>query len=234
MAAHILSSLYQCKAPSGANSGIEGQNNVYPSQVSNGWITNYGNTNIQGTTWTNDTSLTCNGDPTTSSGGFIRLNTGANHDCNCFWGNVNAGELSERHVRGIHFRNWTNGVKFRPRITGVALVFVDSSSKKKYMGLQYQDNGYYQDAAGYIKHEGTSSSNYWWATAKRGTADGNYFHDPNYVWAGVLFHYETTWKSGSAVNCDVYISHLRPIVDCNENSTPSYNNKYRVWGTRFK
>ena len=234
MAAHILSNLYQCKAPSGSNSDIEGQHAVYPSQVSNGWITNYGNTSVQQTVWTNDSSLNCSGDPTTRDGGRIRLHTGANHDCNCFWGNVNGSEVSERHVRGIHFRNWTNEVKFRPRITGVALVFINSSSTKRYMGLQYRDSGYYENVGGHIKYEGGNTGNYWWAVAKDGTADGAYYHNSDYMWAGVLFHWESTWKSGSAVNCDVYISHLRPIVDCSTNSNPEYNNKYRVWGTRFE
>ena len=234
MAAHIISNLYQCTAPSGSNGGIEGQNAVYPSQVSNGWITNYGNTTIQGKTWTNDSTLNCSGDPTTSSGGRIRLMTGANHDCNCFWGNVNAPELSERMVRGLHFRVWTNGAKFRPRISGAALVFVDSSSRKKYMGLTSFGSNYTYQSNGTLAYEGTESNNYWWAVARDGTSDGGYYHNSDYVWAGVLFHYESTWKTGSAVNCDVYISHLRPIVDSNTNSTPQYNNKYRVWGTRFK
>ena len=226
--------LYKCVAPSGGNGAYENQHAVYPSPISNGWISNYGSTSIQGTTWSNDSTLSCSGDPTTSQGATIRLNTGANHDCNCFWGNTRYSELSEHMIRGIHFRNFTNQTKFRPRITGVALVFVNSSNTKKYMGLQYRDSGYYKDVSGHIKYEGGSTGNYWWATAKTGTSDGNYFHNSSYRWAGVLFHYETTWKSGSSTNCDVYITRLRPIVDCNTNATPYYNNKYRVWGTQDK
>ncbi len=225
--------VYQCVTPSGSNPGYENQRIVYPSLINNGWKTR-GDTTIQGTKWKNTVSLTLSGDPTTDQGAVLKLKTGSNQDCNAFWGSLDYGELSERHVRGIHFRNWTNSAKFRPRITGVAMVYMNGSGTIKYSGLQYRGNNYWRDSSGQIQYEDGYTNNYYWAVSDRGKSDGNYFHDPSYMWAGVLFHYETTYKSGSAVDCNCYISRLRPIVDAEPTSVPYYNNKYRLWGARYK
>lgn len=219
---------------------MESQQRVYPAS-NYGWSSG-GTPTIQGKQWSNDASLDCWGDPTvpSSEGGNwarIRLNTGANHDCNCFWGATDKSKATERQVRGIYFRHHTNEAKFRPRITGVALVYANGTSTK-YVGLRDRwnatGNTKLYASGGTLPYEGGSVSNKFWGVMKRGTTDGNWFHDPNWKWAGVFFHWESTWKSGSAINCDVYIRDLHPILDAKQDNEPHYNYRRRVWGVTYK
>lgn len=226
--------------PSRAIGSIESGPQVYPALSGNAWKTwssGNGKFKIQNHEWGNDAQLHCTGDPTSSSGGRIRLNTGANHDCNCFWGAPDDNSAYERQVRGIFFKHWTNGAKFRPRITGVALQYQDGRNVR-WVGLRDRWNAKgdacLYNSGGTLPYEGTSTSNYFWGVSKRGTYDGNMCHTSNWRWSGVLFHYETTWKSGGAIDCDVYIKNLRPILDAGQSDTPYYNDKRRVWGFNYK
>ena len=238
--ANLALSCTQVLDPRGYLSAIESGRQLYPAQSGNRWLSwnsGSGKFRIQNHEWGNDARLDVSGDPTSSSGGRIRLNTGANHDCNCFWGAPDNNSAHERQVRGIYFKHYTNGAKFRPRITGVALQYQDGRNVR-WVGLRDRWNakGDYcmYNSGGTLPYEGTSTSNYFWGVAKRGTYDGNLFHTNNWRWSGVLFHYETTWKSGSAINCDVYIKNLRPILDAGTSDTPYYNHKFRVWGYEYK
>nr|BDD46402.1 hypothetical protein 1 [Pelagibacterales bacterium] len=228
--------LYQCRSPN--NGAISYNKPVFPGPNS-GWTTwdkGQGKYTIQGKTWDNDAKLQwANSDPTSNSWGYLKLNTGANHDCNAFWG-CSPRDGTERLVRGVYFKHHTNGAKFRPRITGVALRYANPSNNQLYhFGLTYRGAYYDYDRGGTLPYEGTSTSNWWYGVAaKSGMPDGDWFHNSNLVWTGVLFHFETTWKSGGATDCIVYIKELRSIIDSNKNSTPSYNNKYRVWGAYMK
>lgn len=215
---------------------------VYPGPT-NGWTTwnsGSGEYTIQGKKWPNDTRLDCWGDPTDKvnqgNGATIRLNTGANHDCNCFWGASDASKTTERQVRGIHFRIVTNGAKFRPRITGCALRYRARNNAIHHVGLLDRWNA--SGNSKLIQYGGNLSTELttwgrWYGVAKRDTTDGNRFHEADMTWVGVLFHFETTWKSGSAVNCDVGIKELTPICDADRRADPYYCNKYRVWGVNY-
>ena len=196
---------------------------------------NPGAITIGGNKWNSDATLSMYGNPTEDTGGdytTLRLNTGANHDCNALW-KCEPRDATERQVRGVFYKNYTNGVKFRPRVSGVALQYSTSSGLTKYYDLGYKGNYKTHSRYGDIGYEGTSTSNYFWAVGARGHYD-NPFHDPQYRLSGVLFHFETTWKSGSSANCDVYIKGLRFITDAKQQSTPYYNNHYRVWGWSAK
>ena len=107
--------------------------------ATNGW-TSYdngkGEYTVQGKKWPNDARMQFYGDPTTklndgNNWAYMKLNTGANHDCNIFWGSNDVYKNTERQVRGIYFRHHTNGAKFRPRITGVALRYSRSNGAIK-------------------------------------------------------------------------------------------------------
>lgn len=227
--------LFQCKAPN--NGAISYNNPVFPGK-NYGWTTwnsGSGEYTVQGVKWKNDAKLDwANSDPTSNSWGYLKLNTGANHDCNAFWG-CSPSDGTERLVRGVYFKHHTNGAKFRPRITGVALRYANPNTNAIYhYGLTYRGNYFTYAREGTLPYEGTSTSNWWYGVGKYSTNDNPYFHDRSLVWTGVLFHFETTWKSGGAEDCIVYIKELRPIIDGNTNSTPSYNNKYRVFGTKIK
>jgi hypothetical protein len=211
------------------NSSLENQNNVYPGYPMS-WV-HKGKTTIQGKNWDGDSTLQCSGDPTMSqSWASIKLNTGSNHDCNVVWQTSNP---TEQQVRGVYFRHHTNGAKFRPRISGVAMQYRSSSNAIKYVGLHYRETNYSKQSGGTIPYEGTGTSNAWWGVADCTMPDGDPYHN-GWRWSGVLFHFETTFKTGSAVDCIAYINRLRPICDGAKNATPSYNNKYRQWGVMVK
>ena len=214
---------------------MESNSLVYPG-ANTGWTTwdkGSGKYSIQGKTWDNDARLTVSGNPAGSNWASIKLNTGANHDCNAFWGCA-PRDGTERLVRGVSFRAHTNGAKFRPRITGVALRYANPKTNAYWhYGLTYRGTHHTHSNNGAMPYEGTSTGASWWGVATTSSKDGNHFHDSNLVWNGVLFHFETTWKSGGAVDCIVYIKSLRPIIDSTRNSSPSYNNKYRLWGAKL-
>ena len=229
----------------GNTANIEAQRALYPNiHATNGW-TSYdngkGEYTVQGKKWPNDAKMQFYGDPTTklndgNSWAYMKLNTGANHDCNIFWGSNDVYKNTERQVRGIYFRHHTNGAKFRPRITGVALRYSRSNGAICHVGLRDRwnasGNNCMHSSGGTLPFEGTTSGNNFWGIAKRGTTDGNPFHDSDWTWSGVLFHFETTWKSGSAADCIVYLKCLRPILDGDRTTNPLFNNKHRVWGVR--
>jgi hypothetical protein len=232
--ANLALTAYQCKSPS--NGAISSNKPVYPGP-SSGWTTwdsGSGKYTIQGKTWNNDARLTVSGDPTSSTYAYIKLNTKANHDCNTFWG-CSPGNGTERLVRGVYFRHHTNGGKYDPRITGVALRYANPKTNAQYhYGLTYRGGHYTHSTEGAMPYFGTSSTNWWYGVASgNSTPDGKHFNDSNLVWTGVIFHFETTWHSGSSADQIVYIKDLRPIIDSTKNSSPSYNNKYRLWGARL-
>ena len=205
---------------------------VYPG-YSMSW-SNPGDVSIQGKTWKSDVSLTMSGDPTSSTNARIMLNTGANHDCNALWSTPKE-YISERLVRGVYFKNYTNQAKFRPRISGVALQYKNLSGGTKYVGLGYRGTYYTLKSTENLGYEGGTSTNDFYGVANLNTTDGNVFDDINYMLSGVLFHFETTWKSGSAVDCSVWINTLRFITQSNvQHASIYYNEKYRIWGVRGK
>ena len=207
------------------NSSLENQQNVYPG--SSMYWRHKGDLTIQGKKWSGDATLNCSGDPTLSSSwASIKLNTGANHDCNVVWQTDNP---TEQQVRGVYLRHHTNEAKFRPRITGVAMQYANSSGTHKYVGLTYRGTDYGRQSGGTIPYEGSSTSNSWWGVADCTMPDGDPYHN-GWKWSGVLFHFETTWKSGSAVDCIVYINRLRPICDGKKDANPYYSDMYRMWG----
>lgn len=195
---------------------------------------NPGAITIGGNSWKSDSTLDMYGNPTSNSGDYttLRLNTGSNHDCNALW-KCESRDATERQVRGLYFINYTNGAKFRPRVSGVALQYSTSSGLTKYYDLGYRGSYNVSNKDGGLGYEGTETSNYFWGVGVKGKY-GDPFHDPNYCLSGVLFHFETTFKTGSAVNCDVYIKGLRFITDAKQQSAPYYNNHYRVWGFKVK
>ena len=223
--------LTQVRDPN-SSGGFNTWNACYPGPGMK-W-SNPGDITIGGTKWSSDTTLDMYGDPTLNSGNYttLRLNTGANHDCNAVW-KCEPRDATERQVRGLFFVNYTNGAKFTPRVSGVALQYSTSSGLTKYYDLGYRGSYNVFNRDGDLGYQGTSTSNSFWGVAATGK-HGDPFHDPDYRLSGVLFHFETTWKSGSAVNCDVYIRGLRFITDGKQLSTPYYNNHYRVWGWAVK
>lgn len=193
-----------------------------------------GQQTIQGDTWKNTTNLDCSGDPTSRDGAALRVNTGANQDMNALW-ECSRDQTSERMVRGVWFKNWTNGAKFRPRITGVALVYRHDNNGRWYQGLQYRSNryDYHEDGKG-LNYEGTSTGNYYMGVAKKQQSATEPFHNKDMRLSGVIFHVETTWKTGSAEWCNVYITSLRFITDGDGYPSPTYHNNYRIWGLQVK
>lgn len=203
-------------------------NRAYPAPVME-WK-HVGDVTVQGTKWTGDTPITASGDPTTNKPAQLTINTGANHDANVLW--LGAGSnCTERQVRGIYFRTYTNEAKFRPRITGVALRYMASNGAIYYHGLNYRSTDYTHSKGGSLNYEGGDSSHYYWGVAATGQSDASSFHHDK-VLQGVLFHMETTWKSGGAENCTCYIWNLRFICDARQNSAPFYNETYRMWGVK--
>ncbi len=223
--------LTQVRDPS--NGDFNNWNACYPGP--NMRWTNTGTITIDGIEWYDDAHLTMRGDPTEQSGGnyaTIGLNTGANHDCNALW-KCDPIDATERQVRGLYFINYTNGVKFRPRISGVALQYSKQDGATKYYDLGYKRSYNVWDKRGDLGYEGVNSNNSFWGVARKGKY-GDPFHDPEYRLSGVLFHFETTWKSGSPIDCNVYIKNLRFITDAKQQGTPYYNNNYRIWGWDVK
>ena len=202
-------------------------NKTYPAPGHMSWK-HVGDVTIQGTKWKGDTTITASGDPTSNNKASLGINTGANHDANVLW--LGTGSYAtERQVRGIYFRTYTNQAKFRPRITGVALRYMDMRGNIYYHGLHYRSDAYEHSTGGSLNYEGGDSSHYYWGVGKTGQTDGAHFHQDK-VLQGVLFHMETTWKSGSAEWCYCYIWNLRFICDAKQQSSPYYNNLHRVWG----
>ena len=220
--------LHQNKNPQGAN--ISSWPKCYPGP--NMKWTDPGDITVQGTKWSSDSHLSMSGDPVAGTA-TIKLNTGANHDCNALW-YCDKSDATERLVRGIYFKTWTNNVKFRPRISGVALQYKHANGAVKYFGLNYRGKWYTSYGDGSLGYEGTDQNHHFTAVGAPGQTDGSTFHDKDFVFSGVLFHYETTFKTGSAIWCDTYVKDLRFITDGNTNANPTYNNKYRVWGWRVK
>lgn len=222
--------LHQNKNPQG-DSNIGNWPKCYPGS-SMKW-TDPGDINIQGTKWSSDSHLSMGGDPVAGKA-TISLNTGANHDCNALW-SCDKSDATERLVRGIHFKTWTNAAKFRPRISGAALQYKNANTGSvKYFGLNYRETWYTSYGDGSLGYEGTDQNHHFTAVGAPWANDGSPFHNKDFVLSGVLFHYETTFKTGSAIWCETYVKDLRFITDGNTNANPTYNNKYRVWGWRVK
>lgn len=231
--ARIEMRLHQNLDPS--SSSPERLAQVYPAYDKSkmAWSTP-GQRTVNGVTWKNDATLQCSGDPTESSGAVLQVNTGANHDMNALW-SCGRDDTTERLVRGVYFRNCTNGAKFRPRITGVALVYRHDNNGEWYQGLQYRSNRYDYHADGIgLNYEGTSTGNYYWGVAKKQQSGTEPFHNHLMRLSGVLFHVETTWKSGGAEDCKVYIDRLRFITDGDTYPSPTYYDNYRIWGMQVK
>ena len=205
-------------------------NRTYPAPNMN-W-THVGDVTVQGKKWSGDTSITASGDPTSSSKASLGINTGANHDANVLWLGTGS-KATERQVRGIYFRTYTNQSKFRPRISGVALRYMASNGAIYYHGLNYRNDDFTHSKGGSLNYEGGDSSHHYWGVGKTNSTDGAYFHQDK-VLQGVLFHMETTWKTGSAEWCYCYIWNLRFICDAKRESNPYYNNHYRMWGIQTK
>ena len=223
--------LEQVKSPYNIDyGGWTNRKGLYPSNDASAMSWKHkGDVNIQGKKWSGDTTITASGDPTTNKPASLGINTGANHDANVEW--LCAGtNATERQVRGVYFRTYTNEAKFRPRISGVALRYLTTSGALYYHGLHYRSDGHEHSSGGSLNYEGGDSSHYYWGVGKTNSTDGAHFHDKNKVLTGVLFHMETTWKSGSAVWCWCYVWNLRFIFDGGRGSSPNYNNKYRMWG----
>lgn len=223
--------LVQVKDPntlSASASGWSNQNGVHPVPGHMDWK-HVGDVTIQGKKWSGDTTISASGDPTTSKKASLGINTGANHDANVLW--LGTGSYAtERQVRGIYFRTYTNQAKFKPRISGVALRYINSRGAIYYHGLHYRSDGYEHSTGGSLNYEGGDSLHEYWGVGKTNSTDGAHFHNPDMKLQGVLFHMETTWKTGSAEWCYCYIYNLRFICDAKQQSSPYYNNLYRVWG----
>ncbi len=206
-------------------------NQTYPAQGHMEWK-QVGDVNIQGKTWSGDTTISASGDPTSSSRASLGINTGANHDANVLW-SCSPSKATERQVRGVYFRTYTNQTKFRPRISSVALQYTASNNAISYVGLNYRDANYTHSSGGSLNYEGGDTSHYWWGVGNCSMPDGDPYHQDKRL-TGVLFHMETTWKSGSAVDNWCYVSNLRFICDAKRDSTPYYNNHYRMWGLKVQ
>ena len=223
--------LVQVKNPSNMSySDWTNANRTYPAPSMN-W-THVGDVTVQGKKWSGDTPITASGDPTSSSKASLGIMTGANHDANVLWLGTGSN-CTERQVRGIYFRTYTNQSKFRPRISGVALRYMASNGAIYYHGLNYRNDDFTHSKGGSLNYEGGDSSHHYWGVGKTNSTDGAYFHQDK-VLQGVLFHMETTWKTGSAEWCYCYIWNLRFICDAKRESAPYYNNHYRMWGVSVK
>jgi len=206
---------------------------VWPGQYMS-W-SNPGDVTIQGTKWSSDANLTMTGDPTSATNAVIKLNTGANHDCNALW-SCPKDYATERLVRGVFFRNYTNKATFRPRISGVALQYKKADGTTRYSGLGYRSNYYTEDKGGELNYEDGYSTNEFWAVGYgQNHEDGSPWDETDWMFSGVLFHFETTWKMGSAEDCIVWINSLRPITQGNIQPVHIwYGNKWRIWGSRVQ
>lgn len=210
---------------------------VYPSAKGNSGMEWAGKAefSVGGDKWSNDNNLTMSGDPTTTTGATLRLNTHLNKDCNALWDvkAANTVTFSQRLIRGVHFYTYNNGSKHNPRITGVAMKYSKPGQSPKYVSLNYRSSNYCHttDNSHGFPYIGTSKSAWWRGVAKKDNSDGDYFHQ-GWFWSGVVFHWECTWKSGSAIDNDVYIWGLRPICDAGKSSNPTYTNNMRVWNAR--
>ena len=223
--------LVQVKNPSNISySEWTNANRTYPAPDMK-WQ-HVGDVTVQGKKWSGDTPITASGDPTSSSKASLGIMTGANHDANVLWLGTGSN-CTERQVRGIYFRTYTNQSKFRPRISGVALRYMASNGAIYYHGLNYRNDDFTHSKGGSLNYEGGDSSHHYWGVGKTNSTDGAYFHQDK-VLQGVLFHMETTWKTGSAEWCYCYIWNLRFICDAKRESTPYYNNHYRMWGIQTK
>nr|BDD46135.1 hypothetical protein 34 [bacterium] len=240
MASKLPFALPRVITPVNNKSATENQPAVYPGPNTGwtSWDSGSGEFWIQEQSWKNDAKLQCSGDPTSTSNAVVKLNTGANHDCNCFWGSNSPEKCTERNVRGLYMRIYTNGAKFQPRISCAALRYYDLSNGRYYnYGLARDKVGTLcVHSSGTWPYFGTDSTNYWYGVALTTSlyGDENSAHNTNRVWVGCLFHYESTWKTGSAVDCNVYINRLRPIFDAGREPNPVYNNRHRVWGVSPK
>ncbi len=195
---------------------------------------NVGDFNSQGDTWKHDTNIQASGDPTQSSdsnNAKIGLNTGANHDVNAFWGvTEDAMSVGQRNVRGVSFETKQIGdTKFKPRVTGSAMVWKNASGDIKRESLSFRGNDRSYKYEGTITNESKDWKSYWGLSKK----DTPWFKwsDPTYYWAGVVFHFETTWHSGGAIDSMVRIRNLRPILDRDyaERNNNDSNSPHAVW-----
>jgi len=191
--------------------------------------------NTQGDTWKHDTGIQATGDPCESSDSYnakIGLTTGANHDVNAFWGDTGSSmSKGQTGVRGVYFETKQIGdTTFKPRISGSAMVWKNSNGDRKIESLSFDGGNKAHSHSGTIENLTTSWKSYWGLSKK----DDNWFKwaDKDYFWAGVVFHFETTWHSGGAVDSMVRIRNLRPILDRDFNETPNNDNNspYAVWG----
>jgi len=74
--------LVQVKDPTNSG-GFHNWPAVYPGP-SMSW-SNAGDTKVNGNIWKGDTTISASGDPTSSDGARLGINTGANHDANTRW-----------------------------------------------------------------------------------------------------------------------------------------------------
>lgn len=239
--------LYKTVNPSyNSNSAVESLPAVFPTaKKSQIIVQNEGGKTLNGVSWPHSTDAGGNwtgssqGDPTTTdsvNGNFLSLSvyTTETHSANVFWGSTNKNYISERGIRGLSFRSWHDDTNGTPRIRGVALVYMNDSGNKIYCPLTFATNSYTYSHHGNIDVNTNSKQNRYWGVIAKGTATSDAFHMKAYKWAGVLFHYRTNKKTGSARAQPVYISHLRPICDDSRNTSPSYKNQYRMWSCDFK
>ena len=188
----------------------------------------------QGDSWTHDVNIDMGGDPTMerdSENAEIGLLTGANHDCNAFWG-VQSSSMStgQTGVRGVYFETRQNdSQKFKPRISASAMVWKNSNGDRKIESLSWDGANKAHSHSGTIENLTTDWKSYWGLSKK----DDRYFKwaDPTYYWAGVIFHYESTWATGSVTDSYVRIRNLRPILDRDFNEAPNNDNSspHAVW-----
>lgn len=210
---------------------------VYPSSKGNSGMEWVGKSefNVGGDKWQNDNNLTMSGDPTSGVGATLRLNTSNNKDCNALWDvtAANTVTFTERQVRGLFFYTFNNGAKHNPRITGVAMKYSKPGQSPKYVSLHYRSSNYCSKTNNNngFPYIGQSTSSYWQGVSKKDNSDGDYFHQ-GWFWSGVVFHWECTFKVGSAINNDVYIWGLRPICDGGKSSNLTETSLTRVWGAR--
>lgn len=231
---HAMHGCYQVIDPRSYVSNIINYGPRYPGGKYQHYWKPWERSYIQGNYWDNDANLQSGGDPTAGGNdwAWMKLNTGSNHDCNIFWG-CDASNATERQVRGVYFKHNTNTSKFRPRLSGVALVYTNGSNDKLYQGIHTPaagSNSYH--SGGSMSYEGWDQSHYYWGVANQNGKDGNKYQNKDNRLRGVLWHFETTWKSGSAEDCIVYMKDLRFIMDSGNDAAPAYNNKYRVWNVR--
>lgn len=205
---------------------------VYPGTSTWGNIPEF---NSQGDTWKHDTGIQATGDPTEETDTYnakIGLTTGASHDVNAFWG-VSDSSMSKGQtgVRGVYFETKQIGdTNFKPRISGSAMVWKNANGDRKIESLSFDGADKAHSHSGAIENLTTSWRSYWGLSKK----DDSWFKwaDPSYYWAGVVFHYESTWSTGSTRDSMVRIRNLRPILDRDFAEKPNNDGSspYAVWG----